>query len=67
MNGPPLFNISTRIWSGRKHIVTHKLGIKPGSPVPKPNALPTKPPLFLSARDYSQYSAQDVHISALQE
>jgi len=30
--------------------VTHKLGIEPGSPDPKPNELPTKPPFLPTER-----------------
>lgn len=41
-----LFNVATRIWRGRKFIVTYKCEIKLGSPGLKPNTLPTKPPFL---------------------
>ena len=44
--GPPLCNIEIRIQRRKKHRVAHELGIEPGLPGSKPNALPTKSPLL---------------------
>jgi len=41
VDGPSLFNIVIRIQPGRKHKLMRKLGLEPGSPDLKSNALPT--------------------------
>jgi len=45
-----LFNAVIHIRRGRKRKVKHKPVTEPRSPEPKPNALPTKPPIKVTVK-----------------